>query len=352
MSRTPYVTALIDTYNHERFIAEAIESVLAQDFPASEMEILVVDDGSTDATPEIVRRYADRVRYIRKENGGQASALNLGFAEARGEIVAMLDGDDVWLPQKVRRVVEEFQQHAEAGMVYHPYQFWLMEEGRSEDDRSFTPLSGYLPERPENMLILGGLGTHSMAMRRSHALELLPIPEACVVFADAYLICTAIFEAPVVALKECLTRYRHHEDNLTAFTSKDPGRLRRMIECSSAATRGAQEWYERRGGNPNHEAWRVMVERRELLVRFAGYPETPPGRVEFFRYLMDVLRLYRPVWSPRYCWYRRALAVACLPFGYAGYSAFQQWYARNPVSQAIRKWLFPSDSSLGPAHAS
>ena len=68
----PYISALIDTYNHERFIAQAIESVLAQDFPASEMEIVVVDDGSTDSTGTIVQNYAPRVRYLRKANGGQA----------------------------------------------------------------------------------------------------------------------------------------------------------------------------------------------------------------------------------------------------------------------------------------
>jgi len=128
MAGRPQITALIDTYNQERFIAEAIESVLAQDFPASEMEILVVDDGSTDSTPEIVRHFADRVRYIRKENGGQASALNLGFVEARGEIVAMLDGDDVWLPNKISRVAAEFAEDPDVFVVCHPGITWLCDQ--------------------------------------------------------------------------------------------------------------------------------------------------------------------------------------------------------------------------------
>src|SRR4029077_10943591 len=100
----PFVTALVDTYNHEAFIEEALHSVLAQDFSSSEMEILVVDDGSTDRTPELVRNFAHRVRLIRKINGGQASAFNAGIAEARGEIVALLDGDDWWAAKKVKRV--------------------------------------------------------------------------------------------------------------------------------------------------------------------------------------------------------------------------------------------------------
>ena len=77
----PYISALIDTYNQERFIAQAIESVLAQDFPQSDFEVLVIDDGSTDGTGEVLRRFAPRVRYLHKPNGGQASAFNAGVRE-------------------------------------------------------------------------------------------------------------------------------------------------------------------------------------------------------------------------------------------------------------------------------
>src|ERR1700684_1962393 len=99
----PLVSVLIDTYNHERFIEQAILSVLDQDFPAPDMEILVVDDGSTDGTPEIIRKFAPRVRYQRKSNGGQASAFNAGIPETKGDIVAMLDGDDWWARGKLKR---------------------------------------------------------------------------------------------------------------------------------------------------------------------------------------------------------------------------------------------------------
>src|SRR3970040_1834251 len=118
MSR-PHVTALIDTFNHERFIAQAIESVLAQDFPSSEMEIVVVDDGSTDSTGTIVQNYAPRARYLRKANGGQASEFNAGVREASGEIVAFLDGDDWWVKEKLRVVVETFEKNPNVGAVGH-----------------------------------------------------------------------------------------------------------------------------------------------------------------------------------------------------------------------------------------
>jgi glycosyltransferase involved in cell wall biosynthesis len=101
--KEPLVTVLIDTYNYGRFIEEAIESVLAQDFPLDEVEILVVDDGSTDDTSQRIEKYRSRIHYFCKPNGGQASALNFGIAYAKGEIIALLDADDFWLPGKLKR---------------------------------------------------------------------------------------------------------------------------------------------------------------------------------------------------------------------------------------------------------
>src|SRR5947209_7152460 len=118
MSR-PYVTALIDTYNHEAFIEEAIVSVLRQNFPKSEMEILVVDDGSHDRTPDIVHKFAPHVRLLRKSNGGQASAFNAGIPEAQAEIIAFLDGDDTWAPEKLSAVAEVFKREVDVGLVGH-----------------------------------------------------------------------------------------------------------------------------------------------------------------------------------------------------------------------------------------
>src|SRR5260370_17330054 len=94
----PLVTVLIDTYNYGRFIEDAIESVLKQDFPLGQVEILVVDDGSTDDTAERVKKYGSRIRYLYKRNGGQASAFNFGLANAKGEIIPFLHAADYFLP--------------------------------------------------------------------------------------------------------------------------------------------------------------------------------------------------------------------------------------------------------------
>ena len=82
----------------------AINSVLNQTYP--NIEIIVVDDGSTDHTPDVLAQYKDRLLAIRTQNGGQGHAFNVGIPKARGELVMLLDADDMWLPEKVERMVE------------------------------------------------------------------------------------------------------------------------------------------------------------------------------------------------------------------------------------------------------
>src|SRR6266478_3145297 len=104
----PFVTALIDTYNHEAFIEKAIDSVLQQDFPAVDTEILVVDDGSTDRTPEVTRKFAPKVRLLRKVNVAQASAFNAAIPQAHRAIAPFLAGDHSWTPNKLTGIAQVF----------------------------------------------------------------------------------------------------------------------------------------------------------------------------------------------------------------------------------------------------
>jgi len=95
----PLVSVMIPTYNRADFLLAAITSVLAQTYP--NVEIIVVDDGSTDGTPELMQRFKDRVIYRRKANGGVASARNAAFALAKGELLALMDSDDICEPQRI-----------------------------------------------------------------------------------------------------------------------------------------------------------------------------------------------------------------------------------------------------------
>lgn len=110
------VSAIIPTYNRAALVGRAIESALRQSYP--DVEIIVVDDGSTDETPEVVASFGPAVRYLRQRNAGVAAARNHGFRESRGEYVALLDSDDAWLPWKIDAQVRILQRFPEVGMVW------------------------------------------------------------------------------------------------------------------------------------------------------------------------------------------------------------------------------------------
>ncbi len=112
----PLVSILINNYNYGRFLGDAIRSALAQSY--ANLEIVVVDDGSTDNSVETAQTFGDVVHLIAKENGGQASSFNAGFAASRGEIICLLDADDEFLPGKVERIVEVFRQNPEIGWCF------------------------------------------------------------------------------------------------------------------------------------------------------------------------------------------------------------------------------------------
>ncbi len=122
----PLVTALMPAYNCEKYVGGAIESVLAQSY--GPVEIVVVDDGSTDATRDVVRRFGRRVRLLERGHGGPAAARNTGIAAARGELIAFLDSDDLWKPEKLSLQVPLFE-NPKVGLVYSNFDY-IDEQGR------------------------------------------------------------------------------------------------------------------------------------------------------------------------------------------------------------------------------
>jgi glycosyltransferase involved in cell wall biosynthesis len=111
----PLVSVVVPSYNSARVVGQTLDSAFAQTYPR--LEIIVVDDGSTDDTEEAVRPYRDRVVYVRQENRGLAAARNAGMARATGELVAWLDSDDLWNPEKVAVQVDVLQRHPECVLV-------------------------------------------------------------------------------------------------------------------------------------------------------------------------------------------------------------------------------------------
>jgi glycosyltransferase involved in cell wall biosynthesis len=141
----PLVTVVIAAFNGERFIADAIESVLAQTHP--DVELIVVDDGSEDGTVAIVEGYGDRgVRVIRQANAGPAAARNTGIAAGTGGYVCYLDHDDLMPPRRLEQQVAELEARPEIGVVLGLASFEMLEEGMQ------PPIwAGYNPELHEDL---------------------------------------------------------------------------------------------------------------------------------------------------------------------------------------------------------
>jgi len=129
----PRVSAAIITHNRAHFLDDAISSVLDQTY--RDLELIVVDDGSADDTPDVVDRYGSRVRYIRQEHGGKADARNNAVTHATGEFVAFCDSDDAWLPFRLERQLTALEQHPHTGMV-HGQVVYVDEHRRPLADRT------------------------------------------------------------------------------------------------------------------------------------------------------------------------------------------------------------------------
>ena len=112
----PLVSVVIPAYNSAAFITETVDSVLQQTYP--NLEVLVIDDGSTDNTREVLKPYEEKIEYYRKDNGGPASARNFGIRKASGVYVAFLDADDLWKEEKIDRQVKRFDEMPGTGLVH------------------------------------------------------------------------------------------------------------------------------------------------------------------------------------------------------------------------------------------
>lgn len=164
----PRVSVVMPAYNAGRYLAESIESVRAQTYV--DWELLVVDDGSADDTGEVARRFAEtdaRVRYARRPNGGQAAARNTGLREAKGELIAFLDADDLWLPGKLSAQIAVMEETG-VDLVYTDG-YIFSEEGAASPDERFHVLPGEArgAEMFRALFESNRIGTLSVLVKRS-----------------------------------------------------------------------------------------------------------------------------------------------------------------------------------------
>ena len=199
----PLVSVIIPTYNGACFLAQTIESVLAQTYPS--LEVLVVDDGSTDATWAVTAGYGSRVRYVRQANAGTAAARNRGVVEARGEYVALLDHDDLWLPHKLERQLPFFAGDPAIGVVFAGIEFFRTRTGEVTAQYFPGPELG-----PHDLLAHRVLPIQTVVFRRSALDAVGPFDEGLRGTDDWDLGIRLSMRFRMVGVPETLARVRLH----------------------------------------------------------------------------------------------------------------------------------------------
>jgi glycosyl transferase family 2 len=328
------LSVLIDTYNHERLIEQALRSVLEQDFAAAQREIIVVDDGSTDGTAEIVRRYEPRVRLISKKNGGQASAFNAGIPECQGEVIVFLDGDDWWAPGKLKKIAELFSADETLGMAGHAF-IESFEDGTERVIAAEKMVRLRLESVVAAKLFRLSrcyFGTSRLALRTEVARKILPVPEALVFEADEYLFSMAAGLGKSVILQQALTHYRVHAGNLflgAGASEAGERRKARVIAALAEALRAALPGT----GAPQAAVDTVLeivdAEAAQLRLKLDGGWPWETFRTE--RTIYHVQHSDAPVSSKIFRTLSMALALVLPPkWFYAGrkWLGAQSWYRR------------------------
>jgi glycosyltransferase involved in cell wall biosynthesis len=215
----PLVSILVANYNYEKYIGQTIESVLSQSY--RNWELVVVDDGSTDGSVPLIERWVQRdgrIRLLRKPNGGHASALNAAFSNCQGNIICLLDSDDLYLPEKLERVIAAFAARPEVGFLIH--RVFRVNEQRQR--QGVWPLPDSLPDGwvGPDLLNTGGIlpyapPTSGISLRREVATVLFPLSIASPLHMcpDQVIARLAPLVTSVKRMPEALAEYRLHAAN-------------------------------------------------------------------------------------------------------------------------------------------
>jgi glycosyltransferase involved in cell wall biosynthesis len=227
----PIVSVIIPTYNYGRYICEAIESILSSSFPSEQIEIIIVDDGSTDNTEEFLKDYRDRVTFIYQENAGKAHATQVAIDHTSGKYIFNLDADDWFLPEKIKTVVDIFEADPEITHIGHPATYVNVEN--QTESLEYIPAE-FLGKKIHGKDLLsdfyrkgvsGGAGSTFAA--RAEALKQFRIPPEVDMYVDEYMFLAAVNQGYSFFVQEPLSVWRIHGNN---FTAKDPAAYLRKIK--------------------------------------------------------------------------------------------------------------------------
>ncbi|MGH9562039.1 MAG: glycosyltransferase [Terracidiphilus sp.] len=303
-----------------------------------ELEIVVIDDGSTDDTPSIIQKFLPRVRYLRKKNGGQASAFNAAIPELRGEFVAFLDADDWWAKNKLSAVLDVFQNDRSIGMVGHAYYRCYDDSHLSGDlaeivapeKSTRATLSNYEGARDADPLRVF-FATSRLVIRKAILDRVAPIPDKLIFSADAFILTVAMALADAYVLDEPLCFYRMHAENLYAFRSKDITKHRRRYMILKTLCEVLPVGLATVGTPP--EIGSILLESdnleaRQLKLRFDGGWSWETFRVE----LASFRRGYRK-YSLGYALYKWLMLTSTLVMPPRVFYSLREFYAEHNLAR-------------------
>lgn len=289
---TRTVSVVIPAYNCEGYIGEAVESVLNQTVPAH--EVIVVDDGSTDGTGEILERFRPRIRVISRPNAGPSAARNAGVAAATGHWVGFLDSDDVWLPSKLERQLAVGRDPSVA--VVYSNRFNIGNRGSIPEIQSEIQRM-YSGDVFEDLMLLGNHITNSSVIIRAAVFreldgfdEQLPPAEDW----DLWIRVAETYRIGVCA--EPLVRYRFHDGMISGNPQKMCSARDKVIRRGLATARGrslsARTRREMLAAVSRTNAWDAARRRanglalREYLRALAFNPWKAPTYVDLLRFIL------------------------------------------------------------------
>src|SRR5438105_4615252 len=254
MPVNPLVSIIITSYNYGRFLTECIDSALAQTHRPT--EVIVVDDGSSDNSPNIIRAYGDRIRATLKPNEGPASSWNLGFSQSRGDFVLFLDSDDVLLPTAIERALPLFDARDVVRVQWPLYQIGA----DSRRTGGIIPGAELHEGHLRDALLRNGPASYASAptsgnlWRRTFLEQVLPVPPQFKLMCDAYLMTMSPLHGAIRFLREPQSLYRTHGKNDYHGMSFLP-RLERDIRSFEHRCQLLRDHCAQHGVTPDEEGW-------------------------------------------------------------------------------------------------
>ena len=262
----PRISVVVDNHNYGRFLRAAIDSILAQGLEVPDVEIIVADDGSTDDSREILASYAPGVKALLQERQGQATAFNNGLAAATGDIVCLLDSDDMFQPGKLSAVLEAFKD-PKVVCVQHFLQ---------DTDGKLAAAPQRFPNWPArytlNDYVQGKTeftATSGLAFRRETLKKLLPIPKDLFYYLDDFLTAHSLFFGEIANIPAVYGLHRMHGDNWCAGGLENPAKLERDFQDRALYSSFRDAWLAEKGLSRSPEAVQnetLDVWRRRVLL--------------------------------------------------------------------------------------